>query len=469
MDIQFFTQNRFNPSIFIPAIRQEWKQLFEIKAFKEYDPCFHEIVTNSTGKRNDKTISVPVPGDCDDNPQMMTKVVCLNRLPLALQQLIVSRSAAFLTGGKIELKSKPSDNAQQKLYDAVKETWRKNKLDFKNNYIAETFMSQLECAEIWYSKKNADGTISMKCNIYRPIDGYDFVPVFDAHKDLLAFGLGYKTVRDKAEIEHMDIYDTEWLTRYEHVQSEWVQKEKIKLLYGKIPVIYYSINKSIWEIVQKLIERLEYLLSNFADSNDYTGSPILAASGQIKGFSAKGETGKVIELQDGDNGSKADLKYVTYDKAPEAIKLEIDTLRGLVFTLTQTPDLAFEQMKGLGDISGVAFDRLMIDAHLKSKAMQNGMYGECIQRRLNFLCYACAATNSVESAKDMEITAEFSLFSIDSVSDRIDNAKKANGGKPVIDALGGIKMAGLTDDPEGTLKLIQEETEAVKEEIPAWV
>jgi len=267
--------------------------------------------------------------------------------------------------------------------------------------------------------------------------------------------LGYKTTLDKAEMEHMDIYDVKFLTRYEHRNSEWVEVEKITLGYGKIPVIYYSIEKAIWDIVQKLIERLEFLLSNFADSNDYTVAPILAAYGQIKGFSAKGETGKVIEIENGIDGAKGDLKYIGYDNAPESLKLEINTLREMIFTLTQTPDLSFEQMKGLGDISGVAFDRMMIDAHLKAISLQNGMYGECIQRRLNFLCYACAETNAgLSSSKELEIIPDFSLFSIDSVSDRIDNAMKANSGLPVLSQEESIKMAGLTDDPKATLEAI---------------
>jgi SPP1 family phage portal protein len=481
MDIQFFKTNLYAPSVFIPKMKKEWKGYFEWKAFKQYDPACHEIVTNKT-KRKDKKISVPIPGAACDPitgkaPEEL-QTVHVARIPLALQRIITNRRTAFLTGGKVEFKSKPNNPIEQAMYDAVTQTWRRNKLDFKNSAISKAFMSETECAEIWYSKVNEDMSVSMRCNIFSPSKGYELIPVFDSLEDLLAFGLGYESTDAKGnKIKCMDIYDKEYISKYEDTGKGWQKINEsngvpwqIEHKYGKIPVIYYSLEKAIWADVQVMIERLETLISNFADTNDYNGSPILFAKGLIDGWSTKGETGKVIQGKDDPNGEgAADLKYVNWDQAPESIKLEIETLTDFIYSLSQTPNLSFKAMAGLGDISGAAFDRMMIDSHLAAADLQNGMYGECIQRRLNFLCYAMAATQKgLEKAKDMEITVVFNKFSIDNVSDRIENAKKANGGKPVIDHLGSIKMAGLTDDAEATYQLIQEET--VKETtIPALV
>ena len=60
---------------------------------------------------------------------------------------------------------------------------------------------------------------------------------------------------------------------------------------GKIPVVYARQDETETAIVNSLIARLETLLSNFADTNDYHASPKLFITGHIQGFSKKGEAG----------------------------------------------------------------------------------------------------------------------------------------------------------------------------------
>lgn len=467
MDLQFFAANRFSPALFIPQIKKEWKGYFEWKAFRQYDPMFHEIL--SKYKRKDKIIYLPAPnGDCNPttgDPVLEPHIVKLNRIPVPIQKLIVSRGSAFLTGGKVTLKANPEGETEQKLYDAVKTTWRKNKLQFKNSAIATAFMSETECAEIWYS--DIEGSVNkkgvLKCKIYQPSKGFELTPVFDAMGDLIAFGLGYEDTVDGKKVKKYDVYDDEYISYHINDGGEWRDyKPKLKHPYGKIPVIYYSLEKAIWADVQWCIDRLEYLISNFSDNNDYNSSPILFSKGEITGFSSKGEQGRVIE------GTKdSELSYVGWEHAPEAIKLEKDMLLEFIFTMTQTPNISFSEMKGLGDISGAAFDRMMIDGHLKATDLQNGMFGEMIQRRLNFLCYACAWAYDLDSAKDMEISPEFSLFRIDSLADRITIAQSANGGLPVLDQEASIALTGLTDNAEETYRKIQEQSTNTQNNNPA--
>lgn len=47
------------------------------------------------------------------------------------------------------------------------------------------------------------------------------------------------------------------------------------------------------------------------------------------------------------------------------MKLEIDTLLRMIYTITQTPDISFDTVKGIGAVSGVALKLLFMDAHLK--------------------------------------------------------------------------------------------------------
>src|SRR5690606_11773903 len=99
--------------------------------------------------------------------------------------------------------------------------------------------------------------------------------------------------------EYKDVYDDTNIHKYEKVEGgDWVSTGSVKHGFSKIPLIYFPQDdyRTEWADVQSMIDRLEELISNFADSNDYNGSPILVARGMIKSFSAKGERGKVLEM-----------------------------------------------------------------------------------------------------------------------------------------------------------------------------
>lgn len=459
MNLSFFTANLTNPAILCPAIYKQWKTYFELKAFREINPECHKI--NSLAERPNKIIWSPDPRNPEGAPVM--SLVKRARIAVPMQKLIVSRANAFMTGGPVTFKAKPDGAKEEALLKYFNKTWKATKCDFKNSEIGKALLSETEVAEIWFSRLGEDGeTPELRCNIYKPSDGYHLIPVFDNTRDLIAFGLGYKTKdEDGKEEDHLDIYTKEFIYKYYKGRTgDWTvvtsteqAPNPVKLLYGKIPVVYYSICKSVWNDVQPMIERLETLLSNFADTNDYNGSPILFAEGQIKGMSAKGEAGKLIE---GEQGAK--LSYVSWNHAPESIKLEIDKLVEFIYTCTQTPNLSFEALKGIGKISGIAFDRMMIDAHLKAKDMHTGPYGEGIQRRCNFITHAASNLYKEFKGIELDITPQFELFRIDDNSERVDWIQKANGGLAVMAWKDSIAAARLTDDPEQTyLDLVEQE------------
>jgi SPP1 family phage portal protein len=473
MNADFFNSNISNPAVLIPEIYKCWNSFYKWKAFQEYYPQFHKI--NDRGLRPDKRVQLERTLQ-DGSKQSYDKLEPVTRLAIPYQELITLRQNAFLTGGNINLKSNPQDEKEKATLQKVLSIWKKNKMKFVNSQIGKAIYSETECAEIWYSKVNEKKEVELKCTVYKPSDGYNLIPVFDEYRDLIAFALGYKSVRNKVEIDHLDVYTFDKLIRHEKSYgTEWlivpfkknekgeITKESRDLIYGKIPVIYYQTNKSIWENVQPIIERNELVKSNLADTNDYNGSPIIAASGEIQGFSAKGETGKVLQLLEG-----AKVEYVSWDQSPESIKLEMETNENDIFSMTQTPNLSFREMAKLsGQLSGPIMDRILTDAHLKAKDMQNGVYGIGIQRRVNFLI--TAVTNIYDECKggeDLEIIPEFELFRISGDSDQIDLLMKANGSKPILSQAESIALNPLSDNAEETLKLINDESKIVKPELP---
>lgn len=454
MDIEYINSNIGNPELFVTEIKALHNPSFNVTDYKQYDTKNH--IVNDKAQRQDKTIKIPMEDgtkDSEGEPVMYSKIEKVNRISLAWQKLITTIATSFATGGSVDLKAKTSD-AEKPMLEKVQEVWKKNKLDYKNNEIVKAIYSETEVAEIWFTEKkgNTIDTVNLKSNIYKPSDGFELIPVFDTTRDMIGFGLSYVVIVDKKEVEKLDFYTIGKLVKYSKDEKTWVIENLIPLIFDKIPVIYYRVKDAIWKDVQQVIDRLEILMSNFGDTNDYNGSPILFAEGEIKGFSAKGETGKVIE---GENDAK--LSYVSWDSAPESIKLEIVTLLDFLHTTTQTPDLSFKTMVNLGNVSGIAMDRIMTGAHLKARDLHNGVYGEGIQRRLNFIVSALASIfDELKVGETLNITPQFNLFRIGDEYDKITNNLLANGNLPLVSHLESIQRAGLSENPEETLRLIEE-------------
>ena len=207
------------------------------------------------------------------------------------------------------------------------------------------------------------------------------------------------------------------------------------------------------EDVDKLIDRLEYLLSNFGDTNDYHASPKIFVTGQINGWAKKGESGSVIEGEDG-----ATMEYVSWQSAPEAVKLEIETLLKMIYTISQTPDISFDTVKGLGAISGVALKLLFMDAHLKVQDKRE-IFDEYLQRRVNvILAYIGKMNTALE--KDCEtivIEPELVPYMLTNELDELNYWLTANGNKPVISQEESVERAGISKDVQGTMAKIKEQ------------
>lgn len=445
-----------NPNDIINLIVSNHNPAYKYEDYKLYDTANHQV--NSLLYRPNKVIRVPSPNgekDADGNDLMIDTTELVTRISLGFQKLITIIGTSFATGGGVELKAKTKEQ-EKPMFERVQDVWSKAKLDFKNYDILETLYSEREVAEIWYTEKPKDAkdisNIKMKCNVYKPSEGFELIPVFDITKNMIAFALKYSIFIGDKEVEQLDLYTDKKLTKFSKIEKDWEVTQEIALIYGKIPVVYYRVKSSIWDDVQQIINRVEDLISNFGDTNDYNGSPILFAEGEIKGFSKKGETGKFIE---GENDAK--LSYVSNNAVPESVKLEIETLKDLLHSITLTPDLSFRTMVNLGNVSGVAMDRILTGAHLKAKKIQNGVYGEGIQRRLNFLVSALANIDiSLKEGENININPEFKLFRIADAQEKITNMQLANGNLPIIDHFSSIVKAGLVDNPEESFRLINE-------------
>lgn len=376
---------------------------------KQLDPKLHDVSNPSI--RRDKTVKT----------DSGTRIVPVERIALALQKLIVRRAVAFLFGNEPTLTA----DLQNEVLDSVNAVFRDVKINTLNRRVARYIMSNREVAEYWFAVADPETTkrygfespIRLRCAIFAPEKGDTLYPYFDENGDLVAFSREYtKTETNTDGRPSTTVY---FETYTATVFYKWsINGKSIELApgypmpnpIGKIPIIYGEQEQVEWADVQALIERLETLLSNFADTNDYHASPKILVTGQIKSWAQKGETGAVIEMMDGGNA-----QYLSWSQAPEAVRLEIDTLLRMIYTISQTPDISFENVKSLGGVSGVALELLFMDSNLKVQEKRE-IFDEYLQRRINVVKAYLATMNPtpqfVKDCADTIITAEIKPFTL---------------------------------------------------------
>lgn len=419
---------------------------------KQYDPKKHQVADK--GKRPDKIIT---------DKAGASSTIEVARLTIPLQKKIVGLAAAILCGNPIKLSSAPIDDTQTDLMTVLNRTWDDNKLNYDSKRIAKIMMSETEVAELWYTEPSEIGywkgtpndipsvKFRLRMKILANKYGDNLYPVFNNSGDMIAFGRGYVLkISDKNE-EHFDIYTDANIYKITKSQSGWVAQVETNLI-QKIPVIYFSQEAPEWDDVQALIDRMEKLISNHADSNDYFGSPMVVVSGEIEGFSKKGEQGKVLELL---NGATAD--YLTWDQAPDSVKLEYVNLRSLIFDMTYTPDITKDNENLSGVQSGIALLMRFLPAHLKA-ADKEETFGKGIQRRINYMKSALAIINvKFTDAVTMPVKPVFEYYLPKDNNELITMLNTATGGQPTISVETAVKKNPFVEDADAELELIKAE------------
>lgn len=445
----------------------------EVEKFEaQLNPDDHEI--NDRVKRPDKKVKVDIPqesgtviqvtsgGETEEN----TRTEKVARIALAIQKLIVKRAVAFTFGNPVSLNAEPEEGSKEEdVLKAVKRVLFDTKSRTLNRKIARNIFSCTEAAERWYpvEKQNEnygfDSKYKLRVAIFSPLLGDKLYPYFDETGDMIAFSREF-TRKDKTGVKftYFETYTEDLHQMWITTNNQWEVVEgypKVNTI-GKIPVIYGRQPAVEWEDVQGLIDRLEKLLSNFADTNDYHASPKIFTTGTILGFAKKGEAGAIIEGEEG-----ATAEYLAWQNAPESVKLEIETLLRMIYTITQTPDISFEAVKGLGAISGIALKLLFLDAHLKVQDKME-IFDDYLQRRLSIVQAYLSEMNTKDkefktACQSLTIEPEIVPFMIEDEKAKVDLLVAANGGKPVASQKTTVQLLGWVNDNETEYEQIQEE------------
>ena len=426
---------------------------------KQYDPLKHNVFDEAL--RPKKMVSKATANKGADGKTIYaTSQEEVVRIAIPFQKIIVERGIGFLLGNPIELFPAGGDDSEQekKLIGMVERIWAKNKLDYRNKDVARKMFSECEVAELWYLVPAEEGywgelsagKFKPKMKILAESLGDLLYPYFDGTGDMLAFSREYVITNAGKKETHFDIYTDLKTIKCTTIEGVTTTEEIANQL-KKIPVVYYKQNESDWHDVQPMIERLETGVSNRGDSNDYSGAPITVVEGELQGFASKGEQGKVLVVDKG--GS---VKYLESTNAGESVKLEWDVLREFIYSMTQTPDISFSQMKGLGAISGIALKLMFLDAHMKARTKE-GTFGEGIQRRINLLIAMIAnviETSLAQAAIKLDLVPVFTPYLPVNEKEEVDIISVAKTGGFMATETA-IRRNPLVSNPDAELELIK--------------
>lgn len=305
------------------------------------------------------------------------------KLPRNWQQYINEIELFFLLANGIKWELLNDD---QESNDKLKEAFNKfSKLLTNLHYNSRTREfkrlagAETECAKLYAYYKD-EGEAKLRIVILARSKGYKLRPLFNIYGDLKAFAVGYDVKDGDGNLLHRwDVYTSEMY--YHCTQNEvgsetpgWTVKTEVNP-FGKIPIIYAR-QKKAWAGAEERIERDEWLDSKNADCNEYFADPMLKMSKSVKnGLMGAKEVGKVIQV-----GSKDDVfEYVTPPDASDMKEKEKSVLKESILNSTMTPDLSYENVKGLGAISGEAITKANLIAYIK-RLNNMEIYDELFER-----------------------------------------------------------------------------------------
>uniref|UniRef100_A0A6M3L239 Putative portal protein n=1 Tax=viral metagenome TaxID=1070528 RepID=A0A6M3L239_9ZZZZ len=377
----------------------------QTKALSQYDVSKHDVF--DTALRPWRKVSRATTATDENGDFIMADVwIDVVRVGISWQNDITEKRVAFTLSTPVKtgvIWYKETDK-EKDLVNMVERIQNDNKMDYKNKEILRRKLSELEVAVIWYYADTGETKpkYTLKSKIVSPKLGDTLYPLFDVNGKMISFRRDYKLIKEGKDIEHSDIYTAEFEYKYIKKDSLWILDPDIKgnpvrNVANKILVEYYCQKEPVWHNVQSMIDRHEILTSNHGGMNDKFGAPMFIVSGEIKGEIIDNKTGSMMQMEN--DGTAA---YAQLSSEPQSISLEQTNLEKFIGKMSQTPNITFDQMISIGQMSGFAAEMLFTDPHMAVR-MEEETFGIGLQRRLNIIMAAIGALIDTSLAKECKV------------------------------------------------------------------
>ncbi|MGG5506719.1 MULTISPECIES: phage portal protein [unclassified Myroides] len=408
-----------------------------------------------------------------------TKNVPQVKLSIPFQKKIVTNSTAFEVGKPVTLTAN-TDNKKSKLPDLVKKLWVSNRIDHLIQKLVYLKKAQTEGALLFYISDIKESSFikkaftklgftdvkkQIKVKLLDNRKGSMF-PYFDDLGDMKAFVWEFKVTNKEKSVTHTWIYDK---TNVYKTNSENDEVKKEPHGFDRIPIDYVDQENTEWHDAISLIDRIEVTLSKLCGSNDYTAHPMVKIFGDVQNAPEKDEDGKAwmipIKFDDDGNEIKGDVELITNPNSSDSVKLELDKLEDLIYGLTSTVNLSFNNVKGLGNISGVALTLMFLDSNIKA-SLNEGDNRTMIERIINILIGGITTTTNTKlasEASDLFYDIQFNSILPTDLKEAVETVSQAVT-SGVMSKRTAVEYLDMNQNTEEELELINNETKQQNED-----
>lgn len=424
----------------------------EIEKFNnEYDPKKHAIFTDRNKYQDRNVITDYIDEQGKENKKTIT--VPLNRIGLPYQKKIVSIATTFFCGNPIKYTNL---SQEEDFFDSLQQVIEKNKMEFVDRETINSVGRFTEVAELWYTTEEDNEFYGFKSKFRLNVrvlspDKYKLYPTFDENENLISFAREWKV----KEITYFEVYTAENIVTFE-LDKDWVQTDSKPNAIGKIPIVFRQQEAVEWADVQSAIERVEGIYSNSAESNDRFAFPILKLRGKVTGQLSQDKSGRVLQLDE-----NADAEFANQPNPGEAINQELERLDRDIHDFTNTPNISFDNMKGLGNmLAGSSAEFLFLSAHLKVMDKLS-IHIPALQRRVSIIQSFLQMMNTKFLKITLEVKPVVTPFIINNEAEFIRFLIEATGGKPMYSQQFAMQRAGVKDTEEMLAQIEKEKGEKI--------
>ncbi|OIQ22193.1 MAG: hypothetical protein BM557_02115 [Flavobacterium sp. MedPE-SWcel] len=403
-----------------------------------------------------------------------SRTVTAVRIPVNFAKKIVQTSSSFEVGKPITLIPSEENN----LSVLIKKIWKINRVDnliqkavrLKKSETQGAFQFYIQpikpssilnkvLTQVGLKKQNTEIKVKVLDNTKGTM-----TPYFDDFDDMILFMWEYTTVNSNDKtIKNVRVWDKTNCYSYSDESGKLDLQETKSHGFDRIPIVYTSQDEPEWFDVRELIDRYETTLSKLGGSNDYSAYPILQIFGKIKDFPDKDENGKVLNFPidvDPESGKPihGEAKFVNADNAVDSCKLEIETIESLIYSISSTPNLSFDNVKGISSVSGIALKLMFLDAITKA-SMNEGENRTMIERIVNIIIGGVITSTNTS----MRSLSESLFYEIEFNSILPDDLKEAASIMTQLKSSGlvstqtAVKQLDINPDTEEELELIKKE------------
>lgn len=378
------------------------------------------------------------------------------KLPLSYPKYINEISVVFIYGRPVKWtnSSDGTDNAFKAFQDLVKRT----RFDSKVRQCKRLAGAETQSAMLFRVFRNNENKPDCQIRVLAKSKGDEIYTRWDMYENLVSFAWGYHVKDSSTETSyHFDIFTPDVIYRCKRVMTGWEVTEEANPI-GKIPVILFQQDKE-WKGVEPLIEREEYIGSRTADTNDYFSDPMFIVNSDIiKNMPEKGDENKTLVAKGNEDVSKY-AKYLTWDNAPESKQKEIEWLQKHILSKTFTPNIDFDNMKGLSNVSGKALKQMMLLADIKAQRHKE-VHDELLDRTGNLFIAIIGNVLNIalrRECNNLVVGHEFQEPFGEDIKETIENIVKAKDGD-VLSREGAVELNPLVKDTRVELKRIEKES-----------